>query len=77
LICLLQLRARSIALDEANQQMTAKLESARNDELVLLEQIQQLETLKASREAQLAAATEDASRAVGHFSHAWLEFRCL
>uniref|UniRef100_A0A7S0M099 Uncharacterized protein n=1 Tax=Cryptomonas curvata TaxID=233186 RepID=A0A7S0M099_9CRYP len=58
-----QLRAGSIALDETNQQMRAKLESALKDELILLEQIQQLESVKASREAQLAVATEDASRA--------------
>jgi hypothetical protein len=64
---LLQVRASSIALDEASHQMSAKLESALKDEEVLLEQIQQLESAKASREAQLAIAQEDASRAVSHF----------
>jgi hypothetical protein len=76
LICVLQLRASTIALDEANQQMRAKLESSLKDEVVLLEQIQQLESAKASREAQLAAATDDAARAVSYFSrHANLRLR--
>jgi hypothetical protein len=76
LICVLQLRASTIALDEANQQMRAKLESSLKDEVVLLEQIQQLESAKASKEAQLAAATDDAARAVSYFSrHAKLRLR--
>ena len=69
LLCTPQLRASSVALDETNQHMRAKLESALKDEVILLEQIQQLESVKTSREAQLAVATEDASRAVSLFLH--------
>jgi hypothetical protein len=69
LIYTLQLRTSSIAHEETNQQMRAKLESALKDEVILLEQIQQLESVKASREVQLAVAREDASREVSYFPH--------